>query len=255
MATVRVLCSRFDVLPEYKHTSGGIILEEEQISITELIYVLLSKWPMLVISFIVAAAIAFSVTLIFITPKYQSRGKLYVSSESQRTIQQSDAVAYNTVLTNQKLVNTYMEILRSDSFLLTVSEDIGGKYTHSQIADMLSMTAVNQTELLEISVLCPDPYDAYKITGSIIKNAGDEIERVVDGGSVRIIDNASMPSAPSTPNVYKNTAIGALIGLVIGAIAIFLMEILDTRVKPNDDLQTKYSIPVLGEIPWLLADK
>lgn len=220
----------------------------------ELIYVLLAKWPALVISLIAAAAIAFSGTLIFITPKYQSKGKLYVSSESQRTMQ-SDAVAYNTVLTNQKLVNTYMEILRSDSFLLTVSEDIGGKYTHSQIADMLSMSAVNQTELLEISVLCPDPYDAYKITSSIIKNSSDEIERVVDGGSVRIIDNASTPTKPSTPNVYKNTAIGALIGLVLGAIAVFLMEILDTRVKPNDDLQTKYSIPVLGEIPWLLADK
>lgn len=230
-------------------------MEEEQISIMELIYVMLAKWPALVVSFIAAAAIAFSGTLIFITPKYESKGKLYVSSESQRTIQQSDAVAYNTVLTNQKLVNTYMEILRSDSFLLTVSEDIGGKYSYLEIADMLSMTAVNQTELLEISVLCPDPYDAYKITSSIIKNSSDEIERVVDGGSVRIIDNASTPTSPATPNVYKNTAIGALIGLVIGAVVIFLMEILNTRVKPNDDLQNKYSIPVLGEIPWLLADK
>jgi capsular polysaccharide biosynthesis protein len=136
-----------------------------------------------------------------------------------------------------------------------VSEDIGGKYTYGEIAGMLSMSAVNQTELLEISVLCPDPYGAYKITNSIIKNSGDEIERVVDGGSVRIIDNASVPTKPSSPNVYKNTLIGALAGLILGAFVIFLMEMLDTRVKPGEDLQNKYSIPVLGEIPWIIAER
>lgn len=229
-------------------------MEEEQISIVEIAYMMLSKWPALLISMIVAAAIVFSGTLVFITPKYQSNGKLYVSSEGQRS-SQSDVVAYNTVLTNQKLVNTYLEILRSDSFLSTVSEDIGKKYTYSEIKSMLSMSAVNETELLEISVLCADPYDAYKITNSIIKNSGDEIERVVEGGSVRVIDNASMPKEPATPNVVKNTAIGAMAGLLLGAFIIFLREMLDTRVKAGEDMQNKYSIPVLGEIPWILTEK
>lgn len=229
-------------------------MEDEQISILDIVYMLLGKWPALLISFIAAAAIAFSATIIFITPKYESRGKLYVSSEGQRSVQ-NDAVAYNTVLTNQKLVKTYMEILRSDSFLTTVSEDIGSKYTYLEIQKMLSLSAVNETELMEIAVLCADPRDAYKITESIIKNSGDEIERVVEGGSVRIIDNASMPEKPKTPNIIKNTGIGAFAGLVLGAFVIFLMEMLDTRVKPGEDLQSKYSIPVLGEIPWILTDK
>lgn len=229
-------------------------MEEEQISIVEIAYMMLSKWPALLISMIVAAAIVFSGTLVFITPKYQSNGKLYVSSEGQRS-SQSDVVAYNTVLTNQKLVNTYLEILRSDSFLSTVSEDIGKKYTYSEIKSMLSMSAVNETELLEISVLCADPYDAYKITNSIIKNSGDEIERVVEGGSVRVIDNASMPKEPTTPNVVKNTVIGAMAGLLLGAFIIFLREMLDTRVKAGEDMQSKYSIPVLGEIPWIITER
>lgn len=229
-------------------------MEEEQISIVEIAYMMLSKWPALLISMIVAAAIVFSGTLVFITPKYQSNGKLYVSSEGQRSAQ-SDVVAYNTVLTNQKLVNTYLEILRSDSFLSTVSEDIGSKYSNSEIKSMLSMSPVNETELLEISVLCPDPYDAYKITNSIIKNSSDEIERVVEGGSVRVIDNASMPKSPATPNVVKNTAIGAIAGLLLGAFVIFLREMLDTRVKAGEDMQGKYSIPVLGEIPWIITEK
>ena len=103
-------------------------MEEEQISIVEIIYMFLGKWPVLVIALVAAAALTFSGTLIFVTPKYESKGKLYVSSESQRA-SSDDAVAYNTVLTNQKLVNTYMEILKSASFLTTVSEDIGGKYS------------------------------------------------------------------------------------------------------------------------------
>ncbi len=226
-------------------------MEEEQISIIEIVYMLLAKWPVLIISVIAAAAIAFSGTLMLITPKYQSKGKLYVSSKSQTSMQGD--VAYNTLLTNQMLVNTYIEILKSDSFLSMVSEDIGGKYTSSAIKGMVSMTAVNETELLEISVLCADPYDAYRLTNSIIKNAADEIERVIEGGSVKIIDNASTPSSPATPNVYKNTAIGALVGLLIGAFFVFLKEMLDTRVRPGDDMQNKYSVPVLGEVPWIIS--
>lgn len=227
--------------------------EEQQISILDMAYLIISKWPALLLTTVLAALLAFAFTMAFITPKYESVGKLYVSSEGTHS-SQNDTVAYNTVLTNLKLVNTYMEILRSDSFLTTVSEDIGGKYSSRQIKSMLTMSSVNDTELLEVKVLCPDPYDAYKITNSIIKNSSDEIERVVKGGSVSVIDNASQSNTPSTPNVVKNTGLGALIGLVIGAIIIFLMELLDTRVKPGEDLQNKYSIPVLGEIPWIIKD-
>ena len=64
-----------------------------------------------------------------------------------------------------------------------------------------------------------------------------------------------MPEKPKTPNILKNTLIGAVAGLILGAFVIFLMEMLDTRVKAGEDMQNKYSIPVLGEIPWILPDR
>lgn len=225
--------------------------EEEELSLVDVLYIILRKLPVIILCTIVAAAITFSSTMMFVEPKYQSRGKLYVSSSSQTAAASAgNIIAYNDVLTSQKLVNTYIEILRSDSFLQTVSEDIGAKYTYSQIGSMLSMSSVNETELLEITVTCPDPYYAYRIASSIIKNSADEIERVVDGGSVRIIDNATTPTNPSSPNVYKNVAIGAALGLVLSAAAVFVLELLNTNVKQTDDMQEKYGIPVIGEIPW-----
>lgn len=229
-------------------------MQEEEISLIELVYVLLAKWHILVIATIAAAVLACAGTMALIAPKYQSNGKLYVNSEGQRSVQ-NDVVNYNTVLTNQKLANTYIEILQSDSFLSTVSDDIGNKYTYSQIASMLTMTSVNDTEVLQISVQCHNPYDAYRITNSIVKNSSDEIERVIDGGTVRIIDTASMPEKPISPNLHKNTAVGALLGFAMCAAVLFVIALLDTRVKAGDDLQNKYSVPILGEIPWILFDQ
>ena len=230
-------------------------MEEQEISLIDLAYTLLAKWPVLVISFIAAAVLTFSVTMAFITPKYESVGKLYVSSQNTRQSSSEEAIAYNTLLTSQRLVSTYMEILQSDSFLQTVSDDIGGKYTYNQIKSMLSLSALNQTEIMQVSVRCKNPYDAYRIAASVIQNSLGEIERVVDGGSVRVIDNAFVPSSPVSPDIKKNTLIGGLAGIVISAAVIFLMSILDTRVKPGDDMQARYSVPVLGEIPWILESK
>ena len=42
--------------------------------------------------------------------------------------------------------------------------------------------------------------------------------------------------------------IGLLIGLVLSLVISFLLEIVDTTIKPSDDLYKQYDIPVFAEI-------
>ena len=42
--------------------------------------------------------------------------------------------------------------------------------------------------------------------------------------------------------------IGLAIGLVVSLIISFLLEIIDTTIKPDDDLYKQYEIPVFAEI-------
>ena len=63
------------------------------------------------------------------------------------------------------------------------------------------------------------------------------------------INKAELPTAPSSPRVGLNMAIGTLVGLVIGTGLAFFIEYLDTSVKTMDDVETMLGVPVLAIVP------
>lgn len=70
-------------------------------------------------------------------------------------------------------------------------------------------------------------------------------------GSVRLVGRAVPPSEPSAPEVKKNTAIGILIGLLIGFGLAFLLERLQRErlMRDSSDLEDIHRLPLLGAIP------
>jgi capsular polysaccharide biosynthesis protein len=67
-------------------------------------------------------------------------------------------------------------------------------------------------------------------------------------GKVTIITSAAAPSSPISPNVNQNTLYGLAIGAVLGILLAFFLEIIDTTLKPGDDLAKLYGVPVFAEI-------
>jgi capsular exopolysaccharide synthesis family protein len=69
-----------------------------------------------------------------------------------------------------------------------------------------------------------------------------------DGGA-RVVTPADLPDAPSSPKVKRNTALGLLIGFLLGLIVVFLLERLDRRINTVEDLEATYRLPLLAAIP------
>lgn len=68
-------------------------------------------------------------------------------------------------------------------------------------------------------------------------------------GNVQIAQAATVPTSPSSPKVLRNTALGALLGLLLGLGIAFLLERLDRRIREPKDLETLYGLPLLGVVP------
>lgn len=184
-----------------------------------------------------------------IDPTYTSNGTLYVVNNQESQLRTYTASEYNLSV---QLVNTYSEILKSDTFCQTISKRLNSKVSASQIKGMLSMNGVGETEILKVSAVSKNPELAREVVQEVLNNAPQEIMRVVKAGSVEIIDNASMPVNPTSPNVKKNTLLGCLVGIFLAALAVFVLEMLDTTVKDEEELSMKYQLPVLGVIPNLV---
>lgn len=222
----------------------------EQLNLVSVIDILLRRWTVILLSAVLVGVFAFVYSEVFISPTYSSNASLYVNSSKQNI---SEDVSTATLSSSRQLVMTYAEILQARTFLETIATELDGKYTVNQIKKMISMEALNETEILLITVKGTSPEDVYKITKGIIKYAPDELIRVVEAGSVKVLDDASEPKTPISPNIRTNTFIGVFLGLLLGALIVIVLELFDTRIKNSDEISQRYKEPLLGEIPSLFS--
>lgn len=82
----------------------------------------------------------------------------------------------------------------------------------------------------------------------------ESISKIMNVDNVQILDGASLPDKPSSPKVARNTAIGIVLGFIIGLGIAFLKEIGDTSITSSDEIINEFNIPVLGTVPLMKTD-
>lgn len=219
----------------------------EQLSIMNVVDMLLKKWYVLFIAAIIGGLCSYIFTDLFIQPKYSAGTTLYVNASTKKT----EEVSSSNIAASQQLVNTYAEILKARDFLDKIARDLDGKYTSNEIKSMLTMTSVNKTEVLSVVVKGTNKDDVYKIAQRLADYSTDELKNVVGAGSVTILESPLEPKNPVSPNVRANTLIGVLLGLLLAGLFIVVLDLLDTRIKSGEEFANNYEEPLLGEIPTL----
>lgn len=221
------------------------------LSLKDLIVILLSKIWIIILSMIITAIGAFAISSYIIKPVYQSRLSLYVFNGDVKTKETSN----NDLLMAQRLVNSYMAVLQSDKFLNEIIHDVNLNTTPKQLKKSIKMSSITDTELFEIIVSSNTPSEAFKIANSIVKLAPKGVEKIVQVGRTEVVDTPIMAETPSSPNILLNTIIGAILGF-IGSIAIILLfDMLDVKVKSKEEITAKYSVPIIGSAPLYMEDK
>jgi capsular exopolysaccharide synthesis family protein len=67
----------------------------------------------------------------------------------------------------------------------------------------------------------------------------------------RILSRAKIPTGPSFPNVPLNMALGVVLGLAGGVVAVFLLEAFDSGTTTSEDVERLLGVPYLGAVPQL----
>ena len=203
-----------------------------------------------ILAIVVFGAAFFSYAAFFITPTYTATGMFYVNSSS---VSLSSALSISTgdLAAAKSLVNTYIVILKSRSTLNEVIDRAELSYSYEELSEMISASAVNDTEVFRVSVTSTDPKEAKDIVNTIASVLPEKIETVVAGTSMRIVDYAVTPRTKSAPSITRYTAIGIVIGAVLSIGLIVIFDLMDDFVHSQDDLLQKFDLPVLASIPNL----
>ena len=228
---------------------------DDEIDLLKLASALLRRAWAIVLAAVICAAGALGYTSLFVTPLYKSTALMYVNSSAISVGSTKVSISQGELNAAQSLVKTYIVILKTRSTLEEVIDQSGVDLTYEQLSGMISADSVNSTEVFGITVTSPDPQQAELLANTIAQILPDRIASIVEGSSARIVDHAVVPTGKASPNVKKNTLMGALAGAVLACAVIVVLELMDDKVQDPDELSKEFELPVLAAVPDLLSRK
>lgn len=217
----------------------------ETIDLLEVLNVVRQHILVILLTTVIAAAAGFGVSKFLLVPKYESSALMIVNTRQDVTAN----VTSDQINSAAKLVSTYSIIIKSDTVLQQVINNLGLNLTYSELKDRVTVTAVDDTQVMQITVLSDNPEWARQVCEQITLISPDVILESVEAGSVKLISQAAVNPDPVSPNVSRNTAVAALLGLVLSIGVVVLREMLDNRIKSEDDVRKYLDMPVIGVIP------
>lgn len=105
------------------------------------------------------------------------------------------------------------------------------------------------TFFITITVDGTDAQKCANVANQLAEKAAEVYNSKFSYGQIGTLRQAKVPSAPYAPSNTKNMLIGAAIGLIASCLISILIELIDTTIKSEDDIQDIYGIPIFAEIP------
>ena len=218
--------------------------EELEIDLLELFGHYFDKIWWIVGGFLICALAAGLITHFAITPKYTATAKMYmVSSSSQSVVDLTD------LNIGQSISGDYVELLKTRPIIEGVIEDLDLDYSYNQLVNMIGLSVVNTTRIIQIDVTSTDPKEAMNIANALAKKGVRELPKVMETPEPHIAEYAIVPINKSSPSLTKNTMIGGLLALLL-MLAIFTIQFLmDDTFKTAEDIEKEFGVMPLTVIP------
>lgn len=185
------------------------------------------RWWLLVLPTLIAGVVAYFGSEA-LPDVYQGETTLLINHSQIPGI-----TTYPDILASGLLTNTYAELLMQHPILAEVINRLNLDYTVDQFRNEIDVDVLAETQLMVLKVKDPD-----QTMSAIIANVLAEVfiqSNEADlgrPGTVSVIAPAVAPETRAEPQVLLNTALAVLIGFLIGAGAVFLMENLElTRAQ------------------------
>ncbi len=211
-----------------------------------------AHWRLIVVVFGLAM-VAVGVVTWRTTPTYVSSTELYVSTSGAADL----SAAYQGNLLTQQRVASYAKLLDGELVAERVIDRLNLDINPQTLLAEIVATSNPDTVILTATVTDPSPERAQLIADALGKEFAalvTELETQTGTGSpaaaITVVKQADLPTSPTTPNVLRNLALGALLGLVLGVGLSLIREFLDNTVKNTEDIYQATEAATVGGVMY-----
>lgn len=217
-----------------------------EIDTKELISALLHKLWIVIFLGIVGAGSAFVYSKYMIDPIYTSSTSVYIINR-----QEDNRMTFSDIQTGSSLTKDYMILVKSRPVTEEVIKNLDLDMSGSELAGMISVSTPPETRILRITVNNKDPNLAKKLADTIAQVSADHMISIMEMEKVNIIEQANLPTVPSSPDIMQNTFLGGFIGCVLAIIFIIILFLINDSIKTAEDIEKYLNLTTLGTIPLI----
>ena len=217
----------------------------DTIDLLELARVIWEKIWLVALGFILGAAIVFAVSKFAIRPQYEASSTIYIFSKSTSITSLADINIGNSLTGDFTYIATTRDVVEE------VIQELGLNTTYNNLVKRIAVTNPSNTHMLVVTATDYDPATAANISNTLSEMLRDQIADIMNTDRPSVVQRAVVPTAQSSPNVTRNTEIGALIGALLVAAIIVIRYLLDDTIKSDEDVRKYLQLDTLAELPYI----
>lgn len=217
--------------------------DEIEIDLRELFYVLLGKIWIIILVTALGFGIAAGYTLAFVEPIYSSTSTLYVMTKSTSITSLTD------LQVGSSLTQDYQVFIKSRPVVDKVIEDLELDMTYEEFVANLTIENPSNTRFIDITVHHTDAYMAKTIVDKLTDVSAERMGTIMETEPPNVADYGHIPEHQTSPNVTKNSLIGAVLGFVLSAGIILVLHLMNDAINTTEDVERYLGMNTLGIIP------
>lgn len=218
---------------------------EEEISLSELFGIVKPYLIHIVLISIVFSLLSFIVTKALIKPVYESSATVIVNNRKN----ESQSITSDEINSARNLASVYGIVIKSNAVMEPVVEVMNTDITMDALSKKVSVSSVDNTQVIKISVKDTDPVLAREYTNEIIKVAPDIIVDMVEAGSVKVVSYPQISNSPISPNTKMNVLVAGMLGFMLSIGFVFVRYLLDKTFRSPQMVEDYLQLPIIGVIP------
>lgn len=234
---------------QQNHSNHNYVME---LDIRRLISALWKQKILIVVVTVLFTLGGYLHSLLFLEPLYRSSFTAYVNNRVDPSY--GTAISPADISASLGLSGVYQEIVVSRGVLSEVAENTSYGLKHTDIARMVKCNMSSDTNpVVHVTVVAGDPQMACDLANAIADVAPEHMARVIHGCKLVVIDRAIPDSEKVWPNnPGRGLTTGSIAGLLL-CLLIVVIDLIDDKVQNSEELERRYGLPTIGQIPSLEA--
>lgn len=219
---------------------------EEIINLQQLLKIIKERFFLIVSMVIIGVGIGFILSFFIFQPVYQAESQILVNQRNSG----QEGYAWSQFETELQLIDTYNVIIKSPAIIDKVISELDLNITSKELSEHISVTNEENSKVVNLKVEDKIPEQAVLLANEVASVFKAEIPKLMSVDNINILSEATLSEnpIPIKPNKILIIAIALVIGLFTGVGLALIIELINTRIKSEQEVEDLLGLPIIGTI-------